>query len=54
VLGGGIIPHDDIAPLKKEGIREIFQPGTYTEEIIRYIRENVKPKGGGLDRGAGS
>jgi len=44
VLGGGIIPFDDVAVLKKAGIKEIFRPGTYTEDIIRYIRENVKPK----------
>jgi len=44
VIGGGIIPLDDIAALKEAGIKEIFQPGTYTEDIIRYIEENVKPK----------
>ena len=42
VFGGGIIPVDDIPELKKAGIREIFQPGTSTEEIVKYIRENVK------------
>ena len=43
VFGGGIIPVDDIPELKKGGIQEIFQPGTATEDIIKYIRENVKP-----------
>ena len=42
VLGGGIIPIDDIPELKKGGIREIFQPGASTEDIIKYIKENVK------------
>ena len=42
VLGGGIIPADDIPELKKAGIREIFLPGTSTAEIIKYIKENVK------------
>ncbi|MCX8117716.1 MAG: cobalamin B12-binding domain-containing protein [Desulfobacterota bacterium] len=42
VFGGGIIPVDDIPRLKEVGIREIFLPGTSTEEIIHYIRENVK------------
>ncbi len=42
VFGGGIIPVDDIAGLKKEGIREIFQPGASTEDIIKYIQEKVK------------
>ena len=41
VFGGGIIPVDDIPFLKKAGIREIFQPGTSTEDIVKYIRENV-------------
>jgi methylmalonyl-CoA mutase C-terminal domain/subunit len=42
VVGGGIIPIDDIPELKKAGIREIFQPGASTEDIIKYIKENVK------------
>ena len=42
VIGGGIIPPDDIAVLKKAGIKEVFQPGTYTKDIIRYIKESVK------------
>ncbi len=42
ILGGGIVPIDDIAQLKQSGIREIFQPGASTEEIIKYIKENVK------------
>jgi len=43
VFGGGIIPLDDIPALKQCGIREIFLPGTSTEDIARYIEENVKP-----------
>ena len=42
VVGGGIIPEEDIPSLKESGISEIFGPGTYTDEIIRYIHENVK------------
>jgi methylmalonyl-CoA mutase C-terminal domain/subunit len=42
VFGGGIIPADDIPVLKKAGIREIFQPGASTEDIIKYIQETVK------------
>ena len=45
VLGGGIVPAEDIPGLKRSGIREIFQPGTSTEEIIKYIQENVKTTG---------
>ncbi len=41
VLGGGIIPDEDIPALKDSGIAEIFGPGTTTEEIINYIKGNV-------------
>jgi methylmalonyl-CoA mutase C-terminal domain/subunit len=41
VFGGGIIPVDDIPGLKEAGIREIFLPGSSTEDIIKYIRDNV-------------
>lgn len=42
VLGGGIIPADDIPGLKEAGVREIFPPGTLTDDIIRYIEQNIK------------
>jgi methylmalonyl-CoA mutase C-terminal domain/subunit len=42
VIGGGIIPDDDIPGLKKAGIDEVFGPGTYTDDIVTYIRENLK------------
>ena len=42
VFGGGIIPADDIPVLKKVGIREIFQPGTSTEDIIKYVQQTIK------------
>jgi methylmalonyl-CoA mutase, C-terminal domain len=42
VLGGGIIPEQDIPKLKKEGISGIFGPGTKTEDIIEFINKNVK------------
>jgi len=42
VIGGGIIPADDIPELKKSGIKEIFQPGSSTEDIIKYINESVE------------
>ena len=41
VLGGGIIPEEDIPALKKIGIAEIFGPGTKTDEIVDYIRTRV-------------
>ena len=41
VLGGGIIPDEDIPALKDSGIAEVFGPGTTTGEIITYIKENI-------------
>jgi methylmalonyl-CoA mutase C-terminal domain/subunit len=42
VLGGGIIPDEDIPLLKEAGITEIFGPGTKSEEIIRFIKDKTK------------
>ena len=41
VLGGGIIPEEDIPALKEAGIADIFGPGTKTSEIVNYIRARV-------------
>lgn len=41
VTGGGIVPEEDRAELRKQGVGELFPPGTPTSEIIRYIREQV-------------
>ena len=43
VVVGGIIPDQDIAALKKAGVGAIFQPGTSMDEIVTFIRGNVKP-----------
>jgi len=42
VIGGGIIPDEDIPPLKAAGITEIFGPGTPLETLVKYIKENVR------------
>jgi len=42
VIGGGVIPTEDIPFLKEKGIQEIFTPGTPTQVTIDYIRANVK------------
>jgi methylmalonyl-CoA mutase C-terminal domain/subunit len=44
VIVGGIIPDQDIALLKKAGVAAIFQPGTAMEEIVNFIRKNLKPR----------
>jgi len=45
VLLGGIIPDQDIAALKKMGVAGVFQPGTPMDDIVKFIREHVKPHG---------
>jgi len=42
VIGGGVIPEEDIYELKKIGIAEVFTPGTNTKDIIKFIKEKVK------------
>lgn len=42
VIGGGVIPEEDIPELKKVGIAEIFTPGTDTRDIIKFIKEKIK------------
>jgi len=41
VLGGGIIPKEDIPGLKGLGFKEIFGPGTETKAIINFIKKNI-------------
>jgi methylmalonyl-CoA mutase C-terminal domain/subunit len=43
VLVGGIIPDDDLQPLKEAGVAGIFQPGTSLDQIVQFIRGNVRP-----------
>ncbi|MDQ3088500.1 MAG: cobalamin B12-binding domain-containing protein [Acidobacteriota bacterium] len=42
VLVGGIVPQEDIKTLKAIGVSEIFLPGTSTEDIVTFIRQNVR------------
>ena len=42
VLGGGVIPEEDIPALKKAGIAGVFGPGTPTDDIVDFIKKNVK------------
>jgi len=44
VFGGGIIPEEDIPGLKEAGVAEIFTPGTSTEDINQWVRDNIKPR----------
>ena len=42
VFGGGIIPAEDIAALKALGVKELFTPGATTQDIIRFVRDNIR------------
>jgi len=42
VIGGGVIPEDDIPYLKENGIAEVFTPGTPTTVTIDFIKNNIK------------
>jgi methylmalonyl-CoA mutase C-terminal domain/subunit len=42
---GGIIPDDDFPRMKEAGVAGIFQPGTAMDEIVEFIRKNVRPRG---------
>jgi methylmalonyl-CoA mutase C-terminal domain/subunit len=42
VIGGGIIPQEDIQRLKEKGIKGIFGPGTSIKDVAKFIRENIQ------------
>ena len=44
VLVGGIVPKEDVPRLKEQGVAAVFLPGTSTEDIVVYLRENVRPR----------
>jgi len=41
VFGGGIIPNEDIDKLYKMGVAQIFQPGTSTVEIVKFLQKEL-------------
>ncbi|QXE92443.1 cobalamin B12-binding domain-containing protein [Geomonas subterranea] len=43
LMAGGVIPEDDIPGLKSAGIAEVFTPGTSTETIVGWVRDNITP-----------
>ncbi len=44
VILGGIVPQEDIPKMKDLGVSEVFLPGTSTEEIVKFLRQNVKSR----------
>lgn len=45
IIGGGVIPIDDVAELKRRGVHELFLPGTQTDLIVDYIKTNLRLAG---------
>jgi methylmalonyl-CoA mutase C-terminal domain/subunit len=41
LIGGGIIPQEDVAALEREGIARLFGPGTPSAEIVEYLTTAV-------------
>jgi methylmalonyl-CoA mutase C-terminal domain/subunit len=41
VIVGGIVPDEDAAQLKKQGVAAVFQPGASLEEIVNFIKTNA-------------
>ena len=39
VIGGGIIPRDDMEQLERMGVGRLFGPGTPTQQIVEYLKE---------------
>jgi len=42
VVVGGIIPDDDVAALKEQGVAETFGPGTTIAEVAEFLRTNAR------------
>ena len=45
VFGGGIVPDEDVPRLTEMGVRAVFTPGTTTQQVIDWVRQNVVPRG---------
>jgi len=41
VIGGGIIPREDIPKLKELGVEEVFLPGTTLSKIVEWVEQRV-------------
>ena len=44
LFAGGIIPDDDMPALKAMGFRGVFGPGSSTQDIIKFIRQEVRAR----------
>ncbi|HSW40674.1 MAG TPA: cobalamin B12-binding domain-containing protein [Acidobacteriota bacterium] len=44
LFAGGIIPDRDAAKLKEIGIAEIFPPGSSLQNIVDFVKKNIRPQ----------
>ena len=44
VFGGGIIPEADLPELEAMGVARVFTPGAPTQDIVEWVRANVRPE----------
>ena len=44
VFGGGIIPREDAALLEAQGVDKVFFPGARIDDIVGWVRSNVRPR----------
>lgn len=44
LFGGGTIPDQDVAELKRAGVAELFTPGSSTLDIVAWVQNNLSPK----------
>ncbi|MDA8194480.1 MAG: cobalamin-dependent protein [Thermaerobacter sp.] len=44
ILVGGVIPEEDVEPLRAMGVSGVFGPGSYVNDIVQFIREKVSAR----------
>src|SRR5262245_49335296 len=44
VFGGGIVPDEDLEPLRAAGVAAIFKPGASTKEIVDWVERVIRPR----------
>jgi methylmalonyl-CoA mutase C-terminal domain/subunit len=42
VFMGGIVPNQDLVRLQELGVRGVFLPGSSLEEIVNFVRQNIR------------
>jgi methylmalonyl-CoA mutase C-terminal domain/subunit len=44
VVAGGIIPDEDVAPLKEAGVAAVFGPGTTIAQVAEFVRAGARAR----------